>query len=58
MNEIADIARKVASCDLANEGASELLNKCLHEILDILQHSQLKALIIDTFGSRIKKLLK
>ncbi|XP_008809595.1 probable serine/threonine protein kinase IRE4 [Phoenix dactylifera] len=58
MNEMADIARKVASCDLANEGASELLNKWLHEILDILQHSQLKALIIDTFGSHIKKLLK
>lgn len=58
MNEMADIARKVATSDLANEGASEVLNEGLHEILDILHNNQIKALIVDTFGSRIKKLLK
>ena len=58
MNELADVARRVADTDLSKEGASEYLGLCLCDLLDLLQHSQLKALVIDTFGSRIKGLLK
>lgn len=58
MNELADIAHKVASLDLATEGSSKYLGMWLHDLLDILRLCQLKALVIDTFGSRILNLLK
>lgn len=58
VNELAFLARRVACTDPSNEGASEYLGTCLHDLLDILRCSQLKGLVIDTFGSRIKYLLK
>lgn len=58
MNELADVARRVARTDLSKEGASEYLGMCLSDLVDILQHSQVKALVMDTFGSRVKNLLK
>ncbi|XP_042492106.1 probable serine/threonine protein kinase IRE4 [Macadamia integrifolia] len=58
MTELADISRCVASTDLAKEGASEYLLACMEDLQDILQHSKVKALVIDTFGSRIEKLIR
>lgn len=58
MNELADVAHRVALTDLSKEGAPEYLEMCLLDLLGILQHSELKALVIDTFGSRIKYLVK
>ncbi|XP_006856075.2 probable serine/threonine protein kinase IRE4 isoform X2 [Amborella trichopoda] len=58
MVELADIARCVASMDLMEEGVSEYLVACMHDLHDILQHSKLRALIVDTFGSHIEKLLR
>ncbi|ESR48200.1 hypothetical protein CICLE_v10003473mg [Citrus x clementina] len=57
MIELADIARCVADTDFSKEG-SEFLLACMHDLQDVLQHSKLKALVIDTFGSRIEKLLR
>ncbi|KAJ6812935.1 putative serine/threonine protein kinase IRE4 isoform X1 [Iris pallida] len=58
MNELSDLARRVANTELSDEGTSDYLGTCLHDLIDILQRSQQKALVIDTFGSRIKYLLK
>ncbi|XP_020244524.1 probable serine/threonine protein kinase IRE4 isoform X2 [Asparagus officinalis] len=58
MNELADVAHRVACADLSKDGASEYLGICWRDLLDILQQSEIKALVIDTFGSRIKSLLK
>ncbi|XP_010254907.1 PREDICTED: probable serine/threonine protein kinase IRE4 isoform X2 [Nelumbo nucifera] len=58
MTDLADIARCVASTDLAKEGASEYLLACMHDLQDILQHNKIKALVIDTFGSRIENLTR
>ncbi|XP_072978894.1 probable serine/threonine protein kinase IRE4 isoform X1 [Typha angustifolia] len=58
MNALADVARKVASTDYANERASESLNMCFHNLLEILHHNDIKGLVIDTFGHRIEHLLK
>ncbi|XP_043713564.1 probable serine/threonine protein kinase IRE4 [Telopea speciosissima] len=56
--DLADISRCVASTDLAKEGASEYLLACMEDLQDILQHSKVKALVIDTFGSRIENLIR
>lgn len=58
MSDLAEIARDAASTDIATENASEDLLVCIHNLQDILQHSKLKALVIDTFGSRIASLVK
>ncbi|KAK3231583.1 hypothetical protein Dsin_003464 [Dipteronia sinensis] len=58
MLELADIARCVADTDYSKEGSYEFLLACLQDLQDVLQHSKLKALVIDTFGSRIEKLLQ
>ncbi|PIA55663.1 hypothetical protein AQUCO_00700166v1 [Aquilegia coerulea] len=58
MTDLADIARQVAITDITKEGGPEYLLACLHDLVDILQHSRTKALVIDTFGSRIENLLR
>lgn len=58
MSDLADIAHCVATTDIRRENASEYLLACMHDLQDILQRSKHKALVIDTFGSRIERLLK
>ncbi|XP_059638103.1 probable serine/threonine protein kinase IRE4 isoform X2 [Cornus florida] len=58
MIELVDIARCVAGTDLSKEGSHEFLLACMEDLQDVLQHSKLKALIIDTFGGRIESLLR
>ncbi|XP_078178147.1 putative serine/threonine protein kinase IRE4 isoform X2 [Carex rostrata] len=58
VNRLAIITRSVANLDCASKVASETLLSCLRELLDILQQNHIKALVIDTFGCRIKNLLK
>ncbi|XP_015576027.2 probable serine/threonine protein kinase IRE4 isoform X1 [Ricinus communis] len=58
MINLADIARSVANTDLSKEGSYEFLLACMQDLQDVLQHSKLKALVIDTFGGRIEKLLR
>ncbi|KAJ6956737.1 hypothetical protein NC652_007715 [Populus alba x Populus x berolinensis] len=58
MIDLADIARCVAGTDLSKERSSEFLLACMQDLQDVLQHSKLKALVIDTFGGRIEKLLR
>uniref|UniRef100_A0A1D1XKI4 non-specific serine/threonine protein kinase n=2 Tax=Anthurium amnicola TaxID=1678845 RepID=A0A1D1XKI4_9ARAE len=58
INELANITRKVENTNLTEEGASEYLATCLHNLQDVLQQNKIKALVIDTFGSRIRNLLK
>ncbi|KAL1100100.1 hypothetical protein V6Z11_D05G207200 [Gossypium hirsutum] len=58
MVDLADIARCVADTDLLKEGSHEFLLACMQDLQDVLQHSELKALVIDTFGGRIETLLR
>ncbi|XP_035541728.1 probable serine/threonine protein kinase IRE4 isoform X3 [Juglans regia] len=57
MIDLAGIARCVAGTDLSKEGSYEFLLACTHDLQDVLCNSKLKALVIDTFGGRIEKLL-
>ncbi|XP_052202925.1 probable serine/threonine protein kinase IRE4 isoform X2 [Diospyros lotus] len=58
MTDLVDIARCVAGTDLSEEGSSEFLLACLEDLQDVLQHSKMKALVVDTFGNRIESLLR
>ncbi|XVE69918.1 hypothetical protein DITRI_Ditri10aG0029900 [Diplodiscus trichospermus] len=58
MVDLSDIARCVASTELTKEGSHEFLLACMQDLQDVLRHSKLKALVIDTFGARIEKFLR
>ncbi|XP_051139448.1 probable serine/threonine protein kinase IRE4 isoform X2 [Andrographis paniculata] len=58
INDLADIARYVAGTDLSQEGSYEFLLSCMHDLLEILQHTKYKALLVDTFGGRIESLIR
>ncbi|KAI3686691.1 hypothetical protein L1987_80374 [Smallanthus sonchifolius] len=58
MTDLRDIARMAAETDLIVEKSSEILLNCMEDLQDVLQHSKLKALVIDTFGHRIEKLVR
>ncbi|XP_068655985.1 probable serine/threonine protein kinase IRE4 [Aristolochia californica] len=58
MTDLAYIAHCVANTDLTKEGSSEYLLACMHDLLDILQYSKVKALVIETFGGRIESLIR
>lgn len=58
MSDLAEIARGVASASLSDKKTSELLNGYLDDLNNLLQRSKLKALVVDTFGSRIGNLLR
>ncbi|CAN1126932.1 Probable serine/threonine protein kinase IRE4 [Linum perenne] len=58
MADLADIARCVAGTDLSKDPSCEFLLACMQDLQNVLQRSKLKALVIDTFGGRIEKLLR
>ncbi|XVF36132.1 hypothetical protein REPUB_Repub19eG0032100 [Reevesia pubescens] len=58
MVDLSDIARCVAGTDLSKEGSHGFLFACMQDLQDVFRHSKLKALVIDTFGGRIEKLLR
>ncbi|KAL4566349.1 hypothetical protein LXL04_030463 [Taraxacum kok-saghyz] len=58
MTDLRDIARSSAEADLMEESSHEVLLTCMQDLQDVLQNSKLKALVIDTFGNRIEKLIR
>ena len=57
MIELVDTVHGVAGTDLCKEGSHEVLLACMEGMQDILQHSKLKPLVIDTFGGRMESLM-
>ncbi|KAI3688902.1 hypothetical protein L2E82_46829 [Cichorium intybus] len=58
MTDLRDIAHSAAETDLMEESSHEVLLTCMQDLQDVLQNSKLKALVIDTFGHRIEKLIR
>lgn len=58
MIELVDIARCVAGADLSKQGSHEFLLACIEDLQDVLHHSKIKALVVDTFGGRLESLLR
>ncbi|KFK36169.1 hypothetical protein AALP_AA4G087000 [Arabis alpina] len=57
MMDLSDIARCGATTDISKEGSFEYLLACMQDVQAVLKQGKLKALVIDTFGGRIEKLL-
>ncbi|KAL8153950.1 hypothetical protein V2J09_011710 [Rumex salicifolius] len=55
---LADISSCVAALDMSKDGSSKFIVACMRDLQDVLQKSLLKALVIDTFGRRVEKLLR
>ncbi|KAL9271600.1 putative serine/threonine protein kinase IRE4 [Drosera capensis] len=55
---LVDIARSLAARDLSEEGSREHLVSCMQDLLEILQQKKQRALLVDTFGGKIEKLLQ
>lgn len=57
INEIADVARCIASAQVIEDGP-EYLMSCLQDLQDVLRCNKVEALTVATFGKRIEKLCK
>ncbi|KAL3724832.1 hypothetical protein ACJRO7_029922 [Eucalyptus globulus] len=58
MNELADIARCVASMSMDDEGLSSFLLTCLEDLRMVIDRRKFDALTVETFGTRIEKLIR
>ncbi|WCJ35156.1 Protein kinase superfamily protein [Euphorbia peplus] len=58
MIDLADIARCVSNTDVSRKESEDFLVACMQDLQDVLRHSKLKALVIDTFGGRIENLIR
>ncbi|CAN4100289.1 unnamed protein product [Withania somnifera] len=58
MNELADIARCVANTPLDDDRSLPYLLSCLEDLKVVTERRKLDALTVETFGSRIEKLIR
>nr|DAD35746.1 TPA_asm: hypothetical protein HUJ06_006386 [Nelumbo nucifera] len=58
MNELADIARCVANTPIDDDQSTQYLVSCLEDLKVVVEHRKLDALTVETFGTRIEKLLR
>ncbi|XP_057446894.1 probable serine/threonine protein kinase IREH1 isoform X2 [Lotus japonicus] len=58
MNELADIARCVANAPLDDDRTSSYLLTCLDDLRIVVERRKFDALTVETFGTRIEKLIR
>ncbi|KAA8542850.1 hypothetical protein F0562_024002 [Nyssa sinensis] len=58
MNELADIARCVANTPLDEDRSLPYLLSCLEDLRAVIDHRKLDAVTVETFGTRIEKLIR
>nr|XP_016478233.1 PREDICTED: probable serine/threonine protein kinase IREH1 isoform X1 [Nicotiana tabacum] len=58
MNELADIARCVANTPLDDDQSLSYLLSCLEDLKVVTERRKLDALTVETFGTRIEKLIR
>ncbi|KAK4375482.1 hypothetical protein RND71_006159 [Anisodus tanguticus] len=58
MNELADIARCVANTPIDDERSVSYLLSCLEDLKVVTERRKLDALTVETFGTRIEKLIR
>ncbi|KAF7822203.1 putative serine/threonine protein kinase IREH1 isoform X1 [Senna tora] len=58
MNELADIARCVANTPLDDDHSMSYLLSCLDDLRVVLDRRKFDALTVETFGTRIEKLIR
>lgn len=58
MSELADIARCVATTPLDDERSIPYLLSCLEDLRVVIDRRKFDALTVETFGTRIEKLIR
>ncbi|KAL2999399.1 hypothetical protein AAZX31_09G157200 [Glycine max] len=58
MNELADIARCVANAPLDDDRTTSYLLSCLDDLRVVVDRRKFDALTVETFGTRIEKLIR
>ncbi|XP_027357149.1 probable serine/threonine protein kinase IREH1 isoform X2 [Abrus precatorius] len=58
MNELADIARCVANAPLDDDRTTSYLLSCLDDLRIVVERRKFDALTVETFGTRIEKLIR
>ncbi|XP_010500381.1 PREDICTED: probable serine/threonine protein kinase IRE3 isoform X2 [Camelina sativa] len=58
MSELADIARCASNAIPVDDQSIQLLLSCLEDLRVVIEHRKFDALIIETFGTRIEKLIR
>ncbi|XP_016203432.1 probable serine/threonine protein kinase IREH1 [Arachis ipaensis] len=58
MNELADIARCVANAPLDDDRSTSYLLSCLDDLRVVVDRRKFDALTVETFGTRIEKLIR
>ncbi|KAI9101590.1 hypothetical protein K1719_023834 [Acacia pycnantha] len=58
MNELADIARCVANTPLDDDRSTPYLLSCLDDLKVVVERRKFDALTVETFGTRIEKLIR
>ncbi|GLT74176.1 hypothetical protein SLA2020_459890 [Shorea laevis] len=58
MNELADIARCVANMPLDDDRSMSYLLSCLEDLRVVIDRRKFDALTVETFGTRIEKLIR
>lgn len=58
MSELADIARCAANAISVDDQSIQLLLSCLEDLRVVIDRRKFDALIVETFGTRIEKLIR
>lgn len=58
LNELADIARCVATTPLEDDRSTPYLLTCLEDLRVVIERRKFDALTVETFGTRIEKLIR
>ncbi|KAE9600223.1 hypothetical protein Lal_00045381 [Lupinus albus] len=58
MNDLADIARCIASTRLDDDRSTSYLLTCLDDLRAVVERRKFNALTVETFGTRIEKLIR
>ncbi|XP_058107635.1 probable serine/threonine protein kinase IRE isoform X3 [Magnolia sinica] len=58
INDLLDIAHKIANINTNDYHSLECLLSCLEDLQDVVQNRKVDALIVETFGRRMEKLLR
>jgi hypothetical protein len=58
MNELADIARCAANASLDDDRTASYLLSCLDDLRVVVERRKSDALTVETFGTRIEKLIR
>ncbi|CAN6486430.1 unnamed protein product [Victoria cruziana] len=58
VHDLLDVTRQIGSINGSDDQSLEHLLSCLEELQDVVQEREVDALVVETFGRRVEKLLR